>query len=140
MHWETFKVEHAFDMVLNAVDSDFRENKYIEEWAIFNINKGPGYTVFHEGKMLGIAGIRVVRPGLGHAWAVFSNEIEHNIRTCFRTLKDSLIIIEEEYAFKKIRTLSRAGFPSSQRLIEHLGFKRVRYISKLNHYLYLRKI
>ena len=139
MLWEKLKVEHATKMRKVAIDMHYRTDPLVEEWAVVNINTGPAYTVSHHGVMMGIAGIRIVRPGIGHSWAVFSVEMYKHVRRCFGTVKEAFLILEEEYVLRRVRTLSRVDFPASQRFVEHLNFKRKRLIPSIGHYLYVRK-
>jgi len=133
------------DLILtaeNAMDGprEERSDEYIRKWARYDIENGPAYAALYEGKVVAVAGIRLVRPGLGFIWIVMSKDIKKN---SFSFMKESLFAMRKmtgiligRYGLKKVRALSRIGFGESQRLLEHLGFERLRRATK-THYVYL---
>jgi len=103
--------------------------------------KSEKFKIEEEEIILGCAGIRMIRPGVGEVWAVFSNKINTHRKELFRAVRDMLNILIEDFSpeFTKLRASSRIGFEASQRLLEHLGFERAR--RRWNgHYIYVKRI
>jgi len=139
MHIEHFKPEDALAIRDIALDWSIHGDGTVAAWAIANYNMGPCYTGIHEGAIVGVAGVRIVRPGIGHLWAAFTPLFRKNLITCYRCLWESMLILEDQYSLKHLRTLSKLGFPGSQTLIEHMGFSRRRLIKSIGQYLYVRR-
>ncbi len=110
-----------------------------QQWAEFNAQAGPAYTGLLDGKIIGAAGIRMVRPGVGDVWSVFSTEMPAVRLSAFKCLKRMLGILIAEFEFTRLRTDSRVGFEQSQRLLEHLGFVRGRTMRQGKYYFYRLK-
>ena len=133
-----FKAEHADRLCPDAIDPTAREGW--KEWAEINAKYGVGYTgIDSNGDLMFAAGIRFKKDGVGDIWSVFSKHIRDNKKATFRTLVNILKIVIKEFGIKKVRSESRIGFEESQRMLEHLGFKRQRR-NMINgkYYFYLR--
>ena len=139
MYVRLYSPDDAKQLVFNAVDKAANMDGW-EQWAVINGNSGPAYTGLVGDKIVCAAGIRIVREGVGHLWSVFSSDIGQNKLSVFRGVKSMLEILIKEFNFTRLRTESRIGFPESQRLLEHLGFKQGRIIMNKTHYSYFRSI
>lgn len=135
-----YKPSDALNIKHLALDIDTRGLEDFEMWAFANYNYGPCYTFSVDGSICWVAGIRIVRQGLGHMWAVFTPRFRENLKACLRVLHDSIDTTEGNYNLKILRTLSSADFVGSQRVIQFLHFERRRYIKEINKYLYVRKL
>jgi hypothetical protein len=129
-----YKASDGEMLCLSAVDETAVAD---HSWAAVNETLGPGYTGTHKGQIVCAAGIRLVRKGVGDAWLVMSHEAAKNKKATFRTVKTMLEILIEEFDLVRVRATSRIGFPASQRLLEHLGFKRMRTMTT-GYYFYRR--
>lgn len=140
-----FKAEDAEVLCPSAVDASLHGPpggpvyEYWRVWARINAVAGPAYTGYDEsGQVLGAAGIRIVREGVGNVWAVFSPDIRNCKTGIYRALKRMMQILIKDFEFIKLRTDSRKGFEVSQRFLEHLGFKRLRREKEDRYYYILR--
>jgi len=123
-----FESSDADVLCPTAVDETLHnETDKWKQWAIVNAQAGPAYTAVNEaGELIGAAGIRLVRTGVGNVWAVFSPKVRDYKKDVLRWLKTMLPIIMEEFDLKKLRTDSRKGFAASQRFLKHIGFRCLR--------------
>lgn len=139
MEFRQFEVSDIEAIKASAVDETVRDmpDDILRAGAELNLKCGPAFTYFKDGKIIGAAGIRIVRKGVGHLWAMFSQEIRNCKKDFFRSTITMLDIVIKEFGIKKLRTESRIGFPTSQRFLEHLMFDRQRRkLIKRNYYLY----
>ena len=133
-----FKAEHAEHLCMNAVDSSLGEHNREQwrAWAKYNEKAGMAFTGMENGVPVWAAGIRYVREGVVNMWAVFAQDAPKSI---YRALSAMLPIGASRGAYRKLRSESRIGFDASQRILEHLGFKRQRRNANPDHYLYIRR-
>ncbi len=136
-----FKPEHIDMLTEEAIDSEIRSysDKLRKYYAEVGYKCGVAYSGFYEDKLIGSGGILITHGNVGTVWAVFSTEARKHKKTVLRSLR---VMLEDyilpETNFRKLRTLSRLGFPASQSLLKHMGFqcKGLRN----NYYLYTRLI
>jgi hypothetical protein len=134
----TFEMSHYYAIRDKAVDIAVRDEPSAL-WAEVSIENGPAYTWLIDGKIAGVGGVRITHRSVGHVWAIFTEELLMHKFSGFRFLKATVEAMEETLNLRHLRTLSRRSFKESQRLLEHLNFRRVRLISGIDHYLYVRK-
>ena len=139
-----FKANDADLLCPTAVDSSLFDSE--EQWresAKVNAAAGPAYTALYKGRPIASAGIRLVenKDGdiIGWPWVVFSPTVEKCKRSVFETTLVMLKVLIDEYGLKRLVTDSRKGFEKSQRLLEHLGFKRVEEETD-THYYYVMEV
>jgi len=121
-----------------AVDKSIHDDEELfKDWAITNVQRSTAFTCLHNGEPLACAGIRFLPPAPvinAEVWAVFSVKAKKYIRYILRDLKEELNIFVNKYKVENVYADSRIGFPKSQRLLEHLGFKKL----DITHNGYLR--
>ena len=78
-----FTASDAFDIVVRPEDEHIKASPYFKAWAEAN-EKGAGFTGIRksDGKILGCGGIKVLWPGCGEAWAIYSDEIGSYTKDC----------------------------------------------------------
>ena len=76
IHIRLFEAQDAFNINVRPEDQHIKKEPYFEAWATENA-KGAGYTGIRksDGRILGCGGIRVLWPGCGEAWGIYSDEI-----------------------------------------------------------------
>lgn len=118
-----FEAEHANHLCPDAIDTDAHD---MEKWGKVNETSDAAYTgMLENGEIVCAFGIRV-KNGVADVWSVFNQRVKSNKKATFRTLVSMLSILIKTFNLEKLRSESRIGFTESQRLLEHLGFKRQR--------------
>ena len=133
--------EDIIEVAASAVDSDNIDRAdEVRRRAEIYIANGPSYKAVYEGRLVAVAGVMMVRPGVGHIWFILSDK-----EKSFGFVRQALIMMKEMVAkliadlqLTKLRTTSRIGFVASQSLLEHLGFVRKRRLYMGRYYLYTR--
>ena len=123
-----FKKEDALLIRDDAVDESVHGDSTVKEWSDYNKKTGPAYTAVLYGRPIGCAGIRIMTTSdgenIGWVWAMFSKEAAQYPVSMFSTVKRMIGILIKDFELSRLVTDSRIGFDKSQRLIEHLGFKK----------------
>jgi len=139
------RIAQIEDLILlagNAMDDDIdTKPEEIRRWAEYNMAVGPAFAAESGGKVIAAGGMRIVRAGLGDLWIVVSRDIERNYgfsKEGLTVMRDMTEILAEKYSMKRIRIISRIGFPASQSLLHHLGFRRLRKVWQ-SYYIYTRR-
>lgn len=134
-----FEAVHAEHLCLNAIDTflDSQDKTIWRAWAKYNEKAGMAFTGLKNGVPIGAAGVRLVRPGIGNLWAVYAQDALRLPKELYRTTRTMLQLIIKHGQYRKLRCESRIGFDASQRLLEHLGFKRQRRNVNKSHYTYI---
>lgn len=83
-----------------------------------------GYTLEHEGKVLGIGGIRLINLTTAFAWLDLTHYASEHIKTCYRIISEWMEILVKEHGIKRLQCYCEIDFPEAIRTIEHLGFKK----------------
>ena len=130
-----FEPADAIELAADAVEKNIR---WVCLHAEINANCGIAYTLYDPTgtKRLAAAGIRHKPNGSGEVWVILKKEVVHYKLSLLRSIRTMLEILKLENGYKWLRTHSEIGFPESQRLLEHLGFKQMRTIMKNTHYYY----
>jgi RimJ/RimL family protein N-acetyltransferase len=122
---EQFTLEHGKLLYRTAIDDALRRPGVDwQKWVELNIKSGPGYTGFYKDKIIGACGIRLLNDGGGWAWAIISPAVRQHKKAAMRSILVMTKILVKKFELKYLITNSRKGFAASQRLLEHLGFKR----------------
>lgn len=117
--------QHAIDILVRPHEEGLKINEEFKKWAEINAN-GAAFTCrrISDGKIIACAGVRIIWPGCGEAWALFCDEI-------VSYKKDSLVItrkylwrIIEDFKLRRVQAYIRADNPAAINYVEHLGFKR----------------
>jgi len=90
------------------------------------------YTLEHEGKVLGIGGIRLITLTTAWCWVDISDCAKGHIIVGYRTIKEWLNKLVEEKGIKRLQAYIEPDFPEALRMIKHLGF---RYESTMKNFL-----
>ena len=137
IEFRPFKAEDIKFLSSNAVDDSVIDWRIATDYA----NYGPAYTGYHNGNIIGAAGLIFRRRGVCNIWSIFSKDILTCKKTTFRSFKLMLEMVIRTFEITKIRSESRIGFKASQSLLEHLGFKRQRR-NMINgkYYFYMRRM
>ena len=113
----------------------------IRRVAKFNMDSGPAYTAEFEGRIVAAAGVRLIRAGIGEIWIVISKDIGRNygfLKEALTAMRNMTEILAKTFILREIRTTSRPGFPQSQSLLKHLGFRRLRRLWR-SQYIFVRR-
>jgi hypothetical protein len=133
----------------NSADSQVASlsGPQLTEWIDFRLKSGPAISAYYAGRLVGAAGLQIVRPGIANVWAVIDSKFEklpagklptaeefeylESVLHAFIGMRD---ILARRFKISRIRTYSRRGFAASQRLLRVCGFKRLRKSDNLNFY------
>jgi hypothetical protein len=137
-----FEIDDFKELAKNATDKTVIEadEKTLLENAVINKNYGPAFTGLYDGKPICAGGILLRKGNSGRPWLLFTKEAAAHKKTVLRSLKKILDILVETNGLKKLFTELRIGLPESQRLLEHLGFKKQRRGFNNDYYLYKKVI
>ncbi len=94
-------------------------------WAEDSIKDGPAYVGLLDGSPIMAGGVSVIDEGRGWVWAIFSKEIKKHKKDVLRCVKDMLDLIMSHHNLSELWALSNKNFAPSQRLLRHLGFKKM---------------
>lgn len=84
--------------------------------------RGPAFSGFLNGTLLGCAGVVPLWPGLGEAWIVLSPEGRRH-RAWYRAVARILPSIAASGRFRRIQADVVREFEAGRRFVERLGFK-----------------
>ena len=88
-----------------------------------NAKRGPAYTGFKNGKVLGIAGVIILWKGVGEAWTIISPEAKKYKISLHKVIKTNLDRIIKEHNLHRVQTYVKIDWHSSQKWMEMLGFE-----------------
>jgi len=77
------------------------------------------YAGVLDGRVIGIAGVAMIYPHIGTAWAILSNDSQKNMLRLTRAIKGFL----DSFDCKRIETHVKHDFTEGHRWAEMLGFK-----------------
>lgn len=86
--------------------------------------EGPGYTAMLLGQPIGAAGVSILRPGVGEAWAIFSPLIKTMPFAIHRNVKKILARIIAEQHLRRVHAAIDPQDKIAVRWIGRLGFQR----------------
>lgn len=109
---------------LDDPPADFKQ-KVLEQ-----ARRGNAYAVIKEDEVIVIGGIASYWEGVGEAWAIYSKNLNRNLKDCFRESRSILNYIIENSRFHRVQAVSRC-VGKNCRWLEKMGF---RFEVKLNKY------
>ena len=120
-----------------AIDPEVRgKPELVEQILAASMQRGPCYTALFAGDIVGAAGVRIPRPGIGTVWAILCEspyrlapptaEGMEYIQETLWSIGEAMSILAGDFGLKRVRTYSRKAFPASQKLLEALGFERLK--------------
>jgi len=136
-----FEPEHLKLMAVREEEADVKAHKDFTKWAEANHTPGTSYSGFYEGRLLGCAGVRILWPGVGEAWAQFSPEIINFGKEAYVYVGEYLKKIIEDNNLHRVQGNVDSEFLIAHKYIQNLGFKIEGKMLKYgptgrDHYLY----
>lgn len=119
---EPFEIDHALQILVRPEQQMEMEN--VEKWAKVNREGGPAYSAYHEDTLLACAGVRILWPGAGEAWAIFSREIVNFKKEAYIYTITELKRIIEENKLNRVQAHAQEDFPLAGKFLEGIGFER----------------
>jgi hypothetical protein len=108
-------------------------------WVEYHLTMGPAYCAWHDGKLVGAGGMDIRRAGVGRPWIILDGTLDclpngrlptaESLSYLVKTLsnvKTMMHTLCEVFQIRRLHTDSYKDFPASQRLLEFLGFTRLR--------------
>lgn len=80
------------------------------------------YALEHEGKILGIGGIRLINLTTAWCWLDLTHYAGKHITTVYRVIKEWTDILVKDKGIKRLQAYIETDFPEAIRIVEHLGF------------------
>lgn len=80
------------------------------------------YTLFHEDKLLGIGGIKLLNMTTAWCWVNISEEAQGHMVMGYRVIKEWLDGLIKVHKLKRLMAAVQIDFPEAIRMVEHLGF------------------
>ena len=121
-----YEPKHSFEILVRPHDEKNVKNKEeFKTWAEANAH-GAAFTArrISDGKIIACAGVRILWPGCGEAWAIFCNEIHRHKIEIHKNITAYLKIIINDFKLRRIQAYVRADVPVAVDYIEHMGFER----------------
>lgn len=81
------------------------------------------YALRHEGKVLGIGGIRLINTTTAWCWVDLTYYAKEHIITVYRTTKEWIEILCRDKGIKRLQCYVEIDFEEAERTVEHLGFR-----------------
>lgn len=79
------------------------------------------YALRHEGKVLGIGGIRLINLTSCWLWVDMSKYAREHIKTCYRVISEWFEILMKDKGIIRAQCYIEADFEEAIRLVRHLG-------------------
>lgn len=138
---EQFKVDH-----LLSLDEKTRLRLgLVPEWvekAYAYEKSGPCYTGFVDGEVIACAGVHLLWPGCGEAWAVVTPKVYDNPLFFHRAVKNLLQHIINKHKLYRVQATVLDGFARGMKWLEVLGFEceglMRKYLNDEDHWRYAR--
>ena len=83
---------------------------------------GPAWTGLVDGAVVACAGIMLLWPGLGEAWAVWTPRGRAHIRSIHRAVRDGMRDIVDDHHLRRVQAKVVEGFWEGRLWANHLGF------------------
>jgi len=132
---------HALEIKVRDMDEAKRKSQEWRKWAMDNALQGPSYTIRDGNHILSCCGVRVLWPGVGEAWLIFSPEIEKHTLEATKIIRTYLAKIIADCELRRVQAFATVNSPKAARYLEVLGFQREGVLRKLgrdgsDHYCY----
>ena len=85
--------------------------------------RGPAFSLFADGVIIAIAGIAIIWPGMGEAWALFGKDFKKHKITIHRETLRGLKWIAAKHGLRRIQAAADRDNPMTSRWLYSLGFK-----------------
>ena len=82
------------------------------------------YALEHEGKVLGIGGIRLINLTTAWCWVDMAPCVGEHIIVVYRIIKEWMLKLVEEKGLKRLQAYIEPDFPEAIRMVQHLGFEK----------------
>lgn len=82
------------------------------------------YTLEHEGKVLGIGGLKLINKTTAWAWVDITDEAQQYMIIGYRVIKEWMAKLVELGEIRRLQAYIETDFPEAIRMAEHLGFKK----------------
>lgn len=82
------------------------------------------YTLEHEGKILGVGGLRLITPQVAWAHVDMTTFARPRIKTCYRVIGDVITNCARDNGVRRVQAYVDLDFPEGIRMAQHLGFKK----------------
>ena len=101
------------------------------------------FTLEHEGKILGIGGIRMILPTTAWCWVDITKYAKGHYVLGYRVIKEWMEHLAKEHGIKRLQAYVEPDFPEGINMVQHLGFERESILEKFlpdgrDAYLYVR--
>jgi len=100
------------------------------------------YTLEHDGKVLGVGGIKLLNPTTAWCWMDLTEEALKRRTVVYRVVKEWLDILIKDMGLIRLMAAVRTDFEEAIRTVEHLGFHQESVLKKFfedkDAYLYAR--
>lgn len=133
---------------------EFRELKQEDIEAVENdsisrgiLSKQPetidySFCLEHEGKILGIGGIRLINLTTCWCWLDLTHYLSEHIVTAYRVISEWMEILAKDKGIKRMQCYIEVDFPESVRMVKHLGFAQEsimpKFVGEKSAYLYVK--
>jgi hypothetical protein len=120
-------------------------------WVEYHLAAGPCYCAWHDGRIVGAGGCDIRRPGVGRPWIILDGTLSclpngkvptaeslQYLALTLSNVKQMMLDICGAFKISRLHTDSFKDFPASQRLLEFLGFTRLRRESAERYFYELR--
>ena len=112
-----FRAEHA----MSLINRDTLTSMEISE-AVAREQNGPAYTALLGDKIIACSGVMVMWPGVGYAWASFSDEMYDHRVWVTRMVRRALVDIAKALNLHRIEAVALCDSGPNQDWLELLGF------------------
>lgn len=114
-----FRAEHA----LSLIDRDTLTSMEIET-AVSKERGGPAFTALLDDKVIACSGIILLWPGVGHAWASFTDDIYPHRIWVTKMVRGALCDIKRSLSLHRVEAVALYKDDRNQRWLELLGFTK----------------
>lgn len=100
------------------------------------------YALEHEGKVLGVGGIRLINNHTAWAWVDTTEYAREHLKTGYRVVREWMEIICKEMGIVRLQAYVEVGFEEAERMVKHLGFEKEsvmrNFVGSKSAYLFVR--
>ena len=118
----SFKTEHIQMLDPVTLNKLGMVQGWVEKAEIFS-KVGKCFSAFVNGELIACAGVNVLWPGTGEAWAIVTPRIYKNKLFFHKAVKNNLEDIIKTKCLKRVQAQILVGFTAGARWIESLGFE-----------------
>ena len=114
-----FEARHCTDLILQDAQSFTQPLLRMPDYAQALIDGGPHFSAMLDGRVIGCAGVWMIEPHRGIAWALLAEDIGKSIFHMHKAVKRFL----EEVEIQRIETAVDYNFHAGHRWAKMLGFR-----------------